>query len=1291
MEKNLFDTQNIVTDVIKELCDAVESDVVSLKRSFNTTESEMFLSKRICSKNEIKNKAKCDAEEHNTSEFFHKGIDDTEIINMSDSQIIKKKNSLAAKLKKRGLRRNIRKVIGDKQLEFTTQTLREKELARLNRLGAQSSSKELNVDVNSKVLFAQKKVLKNYAETICLDSDSDDQIVTKPVTKSTETICILSTDSEEEEYSSDVISSSDRKPQSEIYYSELGLHTNDLLNIGGVHGNILVNVNHPSTDPDILIPKHLENVLKPHQIGGIRFLYDNLIETTSDFKLTHGNGCILAHAMGLGKTIQTITFIDIFLRHTCATKVLCVVPVNTVQNWMNEFNMWMPPKPEKNSENFDISVKDLLDAMVEWVSSDNDIESWDMKAAQILPTDEDKNKNCTMFRDYKVYLIDSQKNLRARANFIGEWEKTGGVLLIGYEMYRSIALYSSKSKISKVKKGKGSSESVVFADLKRALCKPGPDLVICDEGHRIRNYQSGVSQALKSIKTRKRLVLTGYPLQNNLVEYWCMVDFVRPNYLGSRHEFSNMFERPIMNGQCFDSTEKDKHLMRQRAHVLYSLLKGFVQRRGHNVLKTALPPKEENVLVIRLSPVQKALYKKLIDTTLCYESMNPIKTFSLCVKIWNHPDILYKAVCANQQGKQLEILCDEDDIAVDDSIKMKRVNKPTHESINKLNEENKISSAMEDILQNLSSWAGPLFNSYMYVPGKLENSGKFLVLNKIIQESMARGDKMLIFSQSLLTLNSIEEFLQNIPIKNGSDHEKKYCWKKGRDYFRLDGSTSTLEREKLIRLFNSKDNKHTNIFLLSTRAGCLGINLIAANRVVVFDVSWNPCHDAQAVCRVYRYGQEKPCHIYRLVASNTMEKKIYYRQISKQGISDRVVDEQSLTENFSKREIQSLVEEEWCDEPVLDYSKSIPRYNDHILRNILRENPEWITELPFKHESLLINEDAGRLTAIEKQEAKRAYEKERSSQMNCRSFPLQPCFPSDSPIVPVRPFLWRPPIYQPLSNPSSVLIPEIYKDVLSSSNFMRQRMNSTNATKLSSNLLESSKSSSTNQDTLYGFSSSYPASSFGSLTDCTSTLPRHQKVIIHDTLLSKNLYSAEKEVSKTRDNYLASPINRSTFLKYSKKSPSHSLFDEEVLNADESIRNAMSSSPLFTASQDHYSRELNSLNWSDHGYNDTHRSDNIKNDLSVANLLNHSYSNSRFSRTLPQDMVSPDSRVFSDKAFCSNESQNSVPLKNIFDSIEVSRSTNQYKNICCSDERSNRHLLPFQTKVSCDEVIILDD
>lgn len=141
---------------------------------------------------------------------------------------------------------------------------------------------------------------------------------------------------------------------------------------------------------------------------------------------------------------------------------------------------------------------------------------------------------------------------------------------------------------------------------------------------------------------RRRVVLTGYPLQNNLMEYWCMVDFVRPAYLGTKQEFTNMFQRPIENGQCVDSTPEDRKVMQGRAHVLHDLLNGFVQRRSHAVLKASLPPKQEVVLLIKMSPLQRRLYSTLMKLIgACnvghYSSFttqsNTLRTYALCCKV----------------------------------------------------------------------------------------------------------------------------------------------------------------------------------------------------------------------------------------------------------------------------------------------------------------------------------------------------------------------------------------------------------------------------------------------------------------------------------------------------------------------------------------------------------------------------------------------------------------------------------------------------------------------------------
>lgn len=202
----------------------------------------------------------------------------------------------------------------------------------------------------------------------------------------------------------------------------------------------------------------------------------------------------------------------------------------------------------------------------------------------------------------------------------------------------------------------------------------------------------------------------------------------------------------------------------------------------------------------------------------------------------------------------------------------------------------------------------------------------------------------------------------------------------------MDGSTHALEREKLINEFNA--NPHIYLFLVSTRAGSLGINLVGANRVIVFDASWNPCHDTQAVCRVYRYGQRKPCFVYRFVMDWCLEKKIYDRQINKQGMADRVVDECNPDAVLSMKEITNLCfdNDEKENEPK-DLSEHKDKYIDVVMQKIIGEHGKLLSKEPFQHESLLVDRKEKKLSSAEKRLAQRGYELEKKAALQPKPMP----------------------------------------------------------------------------------------------------------------------------------------------------------------------------------------------------------------------------------------------------------------------------------------------------------------
>lgn len=265
----------------------------------------------------------------------------------------------------------------------------------------------------------------------------------------------------------------------------------------------------------------------------------------------------------------------------------------------------------------------------------------------------------------------------------------------------------------------------------------------------------------------------------------------------------------------------------------------------------------------------------------------------------------------------------------------------------------------------------------------LEHSGKLQVLFEILKECEAIGDKLLVFSQSLYSLDVIEHFLALVDENTQRDDDEKDTeldkyqgsWSLGLDYFRLDGSTTIENRNTACKVFNDAKNPRARLFLISTRAGGLGINLVAANRVIIFDVSWNPSHDIQSIFRVYRFGQVKPCYIYRFLAMGTMEEKIYERQVTKQAISKRVIDEQQIDRHYKENDLQELYRYDMIDPEEARPMPNLPK--DRLFAELLKKF-ETLLYKYHEHDSLLENKEEETLNEEERKAAWEEFEQEKN-------------------------------------------------------------------------------------------------------------------------------------------------------------------------------------------------------------------------------------------------------------------------------------------------------------------------
>ncbi|XP_026225817.1 transcriptional regulator ATRX-like isoform X1 [Anabas testudineus] len=711
--------------------------------------------------------------------------------------------------------------------------------------------------------------------------------------------------------------------------------------VGAVTIKLVLDQDEETKKPLVQVHRNLVRRLAPHQVDGVQFIWDSCCESVKKANSSSGSGCILAHCMGLGKTLQVVAFLHTVLLSSNLKfrTALVVCPLNTILNWVSEFKKWQ----------------------------DN--------------MGEDK---------VKVTELATNKHPSERLRVLQRWERGGGVMIMGYEMYRILSLGQ------KIK-------DEFKSELKRILVDPGPDFVVCDEGHILRNDASNISKAMNAIKTRRRVVLTGTPLQNNLVEYHCMVSFIKKNLLGSLSEFRNRFINPIENGQCADSTPKDVRIMKKRAHVLHAVLAGCVQRRDYSELTQFLPPKHEYVLAVRVSPLQYKLYRHYLDHvtgmgTVTRAKMrigaNLFKDFQVLSRIWTHPWCLQLSFIRKEKkrhfGKKNRVkaaaLLRREETSVSDSGL--RVN----EAIDGNDPYNstRVTDASRDAppvegekATNSSRSQSPDEGWYRSLLSEedakiIEHSGKMVLLFEILRMSEDLEDKVLVFSQSLISLNLIEYFLE-ASHRARDPSSLKGRWVKNTDYYRLDGSTSATLRKKWTDEFNSATNARGRLFLISTRAGSLGINLVSANRVVIFDASWNPSYDIQSIYRVYRFGQIKQVFVYRFLAQGTMEEKIYDRQVTKQSLSYRVVDQQQIERHFTLMELTELYtfEPDMLDDPNSKKSKRttsvVPK--DDILAQLLETCKDQIVSY-HEHESLLDHKQEEELSEAERKAAWAEYEAE---------------------------------------------------------------------------------------------------------------------------------------------------------------------------------------------------------------------------------------------------------------------------------------------------------------------------
>ena len=627
-------------------------------------------------------------------------------------------------------------------------------------------------------------------------------------------------------------------------------------------------------EAEVLATPELSGALKPHQKHGIRAMWVAVIQSIENCRLPLDDqegprGFILAHCMGLGKTLQVITFLHTVLLYKelgSLQKALVIAPKGVIYNWRDEFKKWGGEE----------GVKELKVRLVE-----------------------------PGLRTPKKWLKIMKK-----------WAAKGGVLLITYDTYTAV-LQEPKEK----PRGKDNLEERQrqHQEFLKYLRDPGPDIAVLDEAHiKLKGTNTKMHLSLKQIKTRRRILLTGTPLQNNLGEYFSLINFVAPNVVGkNQQEFDNRFAEPITKATEKGASENVQQKARQMLFIFYSKIERLVHRRDHTVLSDDLPPKVETVVKLVPTQTQRKIYRaaqkqiresKQDDTR---KNVSFLEQHSTLSKICCHPVTLMPEF-RNGNGKRKKKTAPAGDCSSDESASETEAFSKSEEG-----EEDADELEMHAPTDSKARWGAfvkrvaPAGLDKPNDPAFVEMSSKLKVALEIIKLAMDAGDKVVLFSHYLSSLDVIESQLKQKTISS----KTKSVWAKGRDYERLDGSSSSQTRVDVCRELNRQDSR-LKLLVCSTRAVSLGVNMVGANRVILFDLNWNPSHDLQAIFRTYRYGQTQCVYVYRLMIASSVEEAIWKKQVQKLDLALTVVDKMEAERHFNLADMM-MVDLESDDEDII--------------------------------------------------------------------------------------------------------------------------------------------------------------------------------------------------------------------------------------------------------------------------------------------------------------------------------------------------------------------------------------